>query len=121
MIEIAKGIRNHAAACEVFDLQFISNGGDFEHRVEEEGFTLTRLEPRLTEEKIEHFAQVDRGEKFAPVLSQHELIAMIEHEVGYLKQLNLAAVITGSYLTIPVSCRILQIPLSSIIEAILPS
>lgn len=52
-LEIAKGIRNHAAACQVFDIQFISDGGDFERLIEEEGFLLKRIEPRLTAEKIE--------------------------------------------------------------------
>ena len=34
--------------------------------IEKHGFALTRMEPRLTPEKIEHIAKVDRGEKFAP-------------------------------------------------------
>jgi hypothetical protein len=34
--------------------------------IEKHGFTLARMEPRLTKEKIEFIAKVDRGEKFAP-------------------------------------------------------
>jgi UDP:flavonoid glycosyltransferase YjiC (YdhE family) len=117
MMEVAKGIRNHPAASQAFDVRFISNGGDFEHLVEEEEFALQRLEPRLTEEKIEHIARVDRGERFAPVLSQPELIAMIENEVDYLKQIKPAAVVTGSYMTIPVTCRILHVPLIWVIQS----
>ncbi|MGE5224172.1 MAG: hypothetical protein ACM3PY_17160, partial [Omnitrophica WOR_2 bacterium] len=48
MIEIAKAIVHHEAASKVFDIQFISDGGDFEHLVEEEGFSLKKMEPRLT-------------------------------------------------------------------------
>jgi hypothetical protein len=66
MIEIAKGIVNHPAACQVFDIQFISNGGDLEHLIEEEGFPLQRLKRRLTPEKIEFIGKVDKGEQFAP-------------------------------------------------------
>jgi len=111
MIEIAKGIRNHEAASKVFDIQFISNGGDLEHLIEEEGFPLKRLEPRLTREKIEHIGKVDKGEKFAPAFTQKEMIEMVENEVRYLIQIKPTAVITGSYMTIPVTCRVLHIPL----------
>lgn len=77
MIEIAKGISNHPAACQVFDIQFISNGGDLEHLIEEQGFPLKRLEPRLTPEKIEFIGKVDKGEKFSPAFTQREIIAMV--------------------------------------------
>ena len=38
MIEIAKGIAAHAAASKVFEIRFISDGGDFERLIEAEGF-----------------------------------------------------------------------------------
>ncbi|HUI88918.1 MAG TPA: nucleotide disphospho-sugar-binding domain-containing protein [Anaerolineales bacterium] len=117
MIEIAKGILQHELASKVFDIQFISNGGDLEHLIEEEGFPLKRLEPRLTQEKIEFIGAVDKGETFAPAFTQKEIIPMIENEVEYLKQLKPTAVITGSYMTIPVTCRILKIPLVWVIQS----
>lgn len=117
MIEIAKGIRNHELASKVFDIQFISNGGDLEHLIEEEGFLLKRLEPRLTQEKIEFIGAVDKGETFAPAFTQKEIIPMIENEVEYLKKLKPTAVITGSYMTIPVTCQILKIPLVWVIQS----
>lgn len=117
MIEIAKGIANHPSASKVFDIQFISNGGDLEHLIEEEGFHLKRLEPRLTSEKIEFIGKVDKGEKFAPVFTQKELIAFIDNEVKYIQEIRPVAVITGSYMTIPVTCRILKIPLVWVIQS----
>jgi hypothetical protein len=63
MVEIAKGVANHPEASATFDIHFISDGGDFEHLIEKHGFILTRLEPRLTPEQIQHIAKVDRGEK----------------------------------------------------------
>lgn len=117
MIEIAKGIVNHPSASKVFDIQFISNGGDLEHLIEEENFPLKRLEPRLTSEKIEFIGKVDKGEKFAPAFTQKELIAFIDNEVKYLQEIKPVAVITGSYVTIPVSCRILKIPLVWVIQS----
>lgn len=111
MIEIAKGVVHHSLASKVFDIQFISNGGDLEHLIEEEGFPLKRLEPRLTPEKIEFIGKVDKGEKFAPAFSRDEVITMIDNEVKYLQEIKPAAVITGTYVTIPVTCRVLKIPL----------
>jgi UDP:flavonoid glycosyltransferase YjiC (YdhE family) len=117
MIEIAKGIANHPHASQVFEIQFISNGGDLEHLIEEEGFPLKRLEPRLTPEKIEFIGKVDKGEKFAPAFSQKEIISMIDNEVKYLQELKPTAVITGTYMTVPVTCRILKIPLVWVIQS----
>ena len=117
MIEIAKGIVHHSAASKIFDIQFISNGGDLEHLVEEEGFPLKRLEPRLTSEKIEFIGKVDKGETFAPALSQKEMIALIDNEVKYFQEIKPAAVITGSYMTVPVTCQILKIPLVWVIQS----
>lgn len=117
MLEIAKGIKNHPAASQVFEIQFISNGGDLEHLIEEEGFHLQRLEPRFTQEKIEFFGKVDKGEIFAPAFSQKEMTAFIDNEVKYLRELAPTAVITGSYVTIPVTCRILKIPLVWVIQS----
>jgi hypothetical protein len=54
MVEIAKGVRHHPIASQVFRRStFISDGGEFEQLIEKHGFPLTRLEPRLTPEKIE--------------------------------------------------------------------
>jgi UDP:flavonoid glycosyltransferase YjiC (YdhE family) len=117
MLEIAKGIKSHPTASQVFDIQFISNGGDLEHLIEEEGFRLQRLEPRFTPEKIEFIGKVDKGEIFAPALSQAEMIALIDNEIIYLRELKPTAVITGSYITIPVTCRILKIPLVWVIQS----
>ena len=117
MIEIARGITRHPAASKTFDIQFISNGGDLENLIEEAGFPLKKLEPRLTPRKIEFIGKVDKGEIFAPALSQKEMIALIDNEVKYLQEIKPAAVITGSYMTIPVTCQILKIPLVWVIQS----
>jgi UDP:flavonoid glycosyltransferase YjiC (YdhE family) len=117
MIEIAKGIVNHPLASQVFDIQFISNGGDLENLIEEEGFPLKRLGPRLTPEKIEFIGKVDKGEKFAPAFSQKELIEFIDNEVKYLQEIKPVAAVTGSYVTIPVTCQILKTPLVWVIQS----
>ncbi|MGC2032310.1 MAG: nucleotide disphospho-sugar-binding domain-containing protein [Steroidobacteraceae bacterium] len=117
MIEIAKGILAHETASKMFEIHFISDGGDFERLIEEEGFALHRMQPRLTAEKIEHIARVDKGERFAPAFSPKEMIQRVENEVAYLKSLGPTAVLTGSYLTIPITCRILGLPLVWVIQS----
>ena len=117
MVEIAKAIERHPAASKAFDIHFISDGGDFEGMIEKHGFALTRMEPRLTKEKIEFIAKVDRGEKFAPAFTDAELIQRVDNEIACLKQLKPAAVVTGSYVTIPVTCRVLETPLVWVVQS----
>ena len=64
MLEIAKGVAHHLATSKVFDIQFMSDGGDFEHLIVEEGFPLKKMEPRLTKEKIEYIGKVDKKDNF---------------------------------------------------------
>jgi hypothetical protein len=111
MLEIAKGVAHHQAASQVFEIHFMSDGGDFEHLIDEEGFPLQKMEPRLTKEKIEYIGKVDKGEIFAPAFTRQEINIRIEHEQRYLQELKPAVLLTGSYLTIPLTCRIEHIPL----------
>lgn len=117
MLEIAKGLIHHEAASKVFEIQFMSDGGDFEHLIEEEGFSLKKMEPRLSKEKIEYIGKVDKGEIFAPAFTRKETLVSIFNEMNYLQELKPAAVITGSYPTIPLSCRIMHIPLVWVIQS----
>jgi UDP:flavonoid glycosyltransferase YjiC (YdhE family) len=117
MVEIAKAIQRHPKTDQAFDIHFISDGGDFETMIVKHGFALTRMEPRLTPEKIELIAKVDRGEKFTPAFSNAELIQRVNNEVTVLKELRPVAVVTGSYVTIPVTCRVLEIPLVWVVQS----
>ena len=74
------------------------------------------MEPSL-KEKIEFIAKVNPGEKFAPALTDAELIRRVENEITCLKQLKPAAVVTGSYVTIPVTCRVLETPLVWVVQS----
>jgi UDP:flavonoid glycosyltransferase YjiC (YdhE family) len=117
MLEIAKGVARDPVASKVFQTHFISDGGSFEPLIEKHGFALTRMEPRLTPEKIEHIAKVDRGEKFTPAFTDAEMIQRVENEVAILKRLAPVAVVTGSYPSIPVTCRVLEIPLVWVVQS----
>ena len=47
-IEIAKACKD------LFQIIFISYGGKFEGLIEDAGFTLKKMEPRLTEKQLHH-------------------------------------------------------------------
>ena len=55
-IEIAKACRKF------FNIIFISYGGQFENLIEQEGFALKRMEPRLTEKQLQHVRRALSGE-----------------------------------------------------------
>jgi hypothetical protein len=117
MVEIAKAVERHPSAGTAFDIHFISDGGGFEDLIGKHRFSLTRLEPRLSIEKIEHVNRVVRGEKLAPAFSGREMIQRVENEVACLRNLKPVAVITGSHPTIPVTCRVLETPLVWVIQS----
>jgi UDP:flavonoid glycosyltransferase YjiC (YdhE family) len=117
MVEIAKGVARDPVASKAFDIRFISDGGDFETMIEKHGFALTRMQPRLTPEKIEHIAKVDRGEKFSPAFTDAEMIERVRNEIAVLKQIDPAVVITGSYPSVPVTCRALKVPLVWVVQS----
>ena len=59
MVEIAKAVREH------FHCIFVGSSDKFSHLITEAGFEFKRMEPWLTDAKIEHLLKVDRGESFA--------------------------------------------------------
>ncbi len=111
MIEIAKGIKANESANKVFAIQFVSEGGQFEQLIEDEGFPLKRIEPRISEEKIAHIIAVNDEEKMGVIYTKKEMIAKVAGDVAYLKELKPTAVITGSYLSMPVACQVTKVPL----------
>ena len=111
MTEIAKGVRDHPRASKAFDIHFISEGGSFERLIEELGFPITRVEPRLTEEQIARLMAINDEEKFGAVYSKREMIAKVTGDRAALRELKPAAVVTGSYLSMPLACRLENVPL----------
>ncbi|GAA1703877.1 glycosyl transferase [Microbacterium sediminicola] len=111
MIEIAKGVRADPVAREAFSVRFISEGGDFEELIESNGFEVERVAPRLTPEKIAHVLAVNDEEKFAPAYSKKEMIAKVAGDLAAVDRLKPDVVVTGSYLSMPLTCRLRGIPL----------
>lgn len=117
MVEIAKAVVRDITASRVFDVHFISDGGEFESMIERHGFAMTHMEPRLTPEKIEHIARVDRGEEFTAAFTDAEMVERVRNEVAVLDTLKPVAAITGSYPSIPVTCRVLKLPLVWVVQS----
>jgi len=117
MIQIAKGVSEHERAGECFDIQFISEGGDFEYLIENTGFPLKTLEPRVTPEKVDYLYRLDKAETLGSAFTLNELIEKIDNELEYLRSVRPAAIVTGSYVTMPLTHKILGVPLVWVVQS----
>ncbi|MFP4576287.1 MAG: glycosyltransferase [Coleofasciculus sp.] len=104
-LEVAKACRHR------FDVYFASYGGQFEPLIEDAGFALTKLSPRLTPQKIEHLYQIDQGEKLGSFFSLTETRERVKNEIAFLQNLRPLAAITGFNTTVTISRRVAKIPL----------
>ena len=104
-IEVAKACQGE------FDIFFASYGGEFEKLVEDPGFPLTRLEPRLTPEKIKELYRVDQGDKLGPFFTVDETRQRVGNEVAFLTKHRPVAAVTGFNITLTISSRAAGVPL----------
>lgn len=94
-----------------FDISFASYGGQFEELIENEKFKLTKLEPRLTQEKIEYLYKVDQGDALGSFFSLQETRERVHNEVAFMKELRPLVTVTGFNTTLPISSRASKTPL----------
>ena len=113
MIEIARAARKH------FNVIFASYGGQFEQLIEDEGFRLQKMEPRLTPEKLVRLRVVLSGETLNTVgyLSAEELSARVPNEIAFFKEVSPAAVLTGWCLSVTISTRAAKIPFVNVLHS----
>lgn len=104
-LEIAKACRD------IFDIVFVSYGGEFENLIEKEGFVIRHLEPNLTPEKIEYLYKVDQGQKFGYFFSTKEVEEQVKKEIAIFQELKPVAVVTGFNFSNSISCRVARVPL----------
>jgi len=98
-IEVAKACR------EEYDICFAGHGGQFEQLIEDEEFPLTRLEPRLTPEKIEYLYKVDQGDKLGAFFSLEETRERVRNEMTFLRDVGPVAAVTGFNVTVSIAAR----------------
>jgi hypothetical protein len=113
MIEIAK------AARPFFRVRFLSYGGQFEELIEEEGFALEKMEPRLTRRKLDQLRVVLSGETLNTVgyFSAAELTPRVENEIALFERLQPVAVLTGWCLSVTLSPRAAGFPLVNVLQS----
>ena len=113
MIEIARAARKR------FRVVFASYGGQFEELIEDEGFPLTKLEPRLTREQLERLRIVLSGETLNTVgyLSRRDLEARVPLEMAFFETEQPAAVLTGWCLSVTISARAAKVPFVNVLHS----
>lgn len=104
-LEIAKACRD------IFNIVFVSYGGEFENLIEKEGFVIRHLQPKLTPEKIEYLYKVDQGQQFGYFFSTKEVEEQVKNEIALFQELKPIAVVTGFNFSNSISCRVARIPL----------
>jgi UDP:flavonoid glycosyltransferase YjiC (YdhE family) len=117
MIEIARAVRAFEGGGSAFDIRFISEGGEFDRLITEAGFPVERLEPRITPAQIERAYKLDKGETFGAAFSAKQCIEKMEGELAFIRKINSVAIVTGSYVTIPLAHRIAGVPLVWVVQS----
>jgi UDP:flavonoid glycosyltransferase YjiC (YdhE family) len=117
MIEIAKAVMAGERGDSAFDIRFISEGGAFERLITEAGLPVERLEPRITPAQIDRAYKLDRGEAFGAAFSAAQCVEKIEGELAFIRKINPIAIVTGSYVTIPLTHRLAGVPLVWVVQS----
>ncbi len=105
MIEIAKTCRDR------FNCEFFGYGGDYAHLIEDAGFPLHLLEPRVTPQRADELFKADRMEAGGKFFTNAEMITRATNEIALYKKLNPAAVVIGFTLSTLISAPAAKIPL----------
>ena len=112
MLHIALELRRRGE-----EVVFFSHGGHFEHLVEERGLPVVQIEPRLSEQLIEHMLQIARFEKLGNFLTVDQIRSHVTAEVSAYRQHRLRALVTGFNFTSSISARVVGVPLVWFVQA----
>ncbi len=112
-IEIAKACKDF------FNIIFLSYGGNFESLIEEEGFTLKKMEPRLTEKQLHHVRKALSGETLNTVgyFTAKEMEPRVENEIKFFREAKPACVLTGWCQSVLVSARAAGVPFINVLHS----
>lgn len=113
MLEIAKACKDK------FKIIFASYGGGYEHYIEEAGFELKKIDPRLTEEQLHHVRKALSGETLNTVgyFTAKEMEPRIENELKLFKEIKPACVLTGWCQSVLISTRAAQVPFVNVLHS----
>jgi UDP:flavonoid glycosyltransferase YjiC (YdhE family) len=112
-IEIARACKDD------FNIVFLSYGGAYEHLIEEEGFRLQKMEPRLSEKQLLHVRKALSGETLNTVgyFTAKEMEPRIENEIKLFKEINPACVLTGWCHSVMISTRAARVPFVNVLHS----
>ncbi|MHC4623366.1 MAG: nucleotide disphospho-sugar-binding domain-containing protein [Planctomycetota bacterium] len=112
-IEIAKACKG------LFNIIFVSYGGQFEGLIEEQGFTLRKMQPRLTRDQLDHVRLALSGETLNTVgyFSASEMAPRVENEIRFFEEVRPACVLTGWCQSVMVSTRAARVPFVNVLHA----
>lgn len=109
MLEIAR-------TCQAtFRCIFFGYSDKFSGLIEQAGFEFRRMQPWLTEAKIEHLWKVDRLESFRDPFTEDELRERVQSELALYAELNPVALVVGFTLSTVISARVARLPLVYVI------
>jgi len=117
LAETTEAITIARAIADDFHCHFASYGGVFETLIEKAGFPITRLEPRLTPQKIKQIYAINQGKSFGHLHSIDYVRQMVRSELALYQSVEPAAVVTGMNLSACISCPTAQIPLVWLMQA----
>lgn len=112
-IEIAKVCKDF------FNIIFLSYGGNFEPLIEEEGFFLKKMDPRLTGKQLRHVRKSLSGETLNTVgyFTAEEMQPRVENEIGLFKEIKPACVLTGWCQSVMISTRVAGVPFVNVLHS----
>jgi hypothetical protein len=113
MLEIAKACKGK------FKIVFISYGGRYEHYINEAGFELRKMEPRLTEEQLHHVRKALSGETLNTVgyFTAKEMEPRIENELTLFETIKPPCVLTGWCQSVLISTRVAKVPFVNVLHS----
>jgi UDP:flavonoid glycosyltransferase YjiC (YdhE family) len=87
--------------------------------IEEEGFTLKKMTPRLTEQQLRHVRKALSGETLNTVgyFTAKEMQPRVEKEITLFKKLKPACVLTGWCQSVLISARVAGVPLINVLHS----
>lgn len=109
-----------ARACkDAFNIIFLSYGGNFENLIEDEGFTLKQMEPRLTDKQLRHVRKALSGETLNTVgyFTAKEMKPRVENEIKLFKEIKPVCVLTGWCQSVLISTRAAGVPLINVLHS----
>jgi len=113
MLEIAGACRGK------FDILFLSYGGRYENLIEEQGFALRKMKPRLTDQQLAHVRKALSGETLNTVgyFSAEEMEPRVENEIKLFKEIQPVCVLTGWCQSVLISTRAARVPFVNVLHS----